>query len=184
MFSICGLGCADCNCGLSESDRCGTKSLKVDMRVGHSPVFQRRHEAFHHRSGAANVKVIRLERQLHAQQLHIDTSAVLIIASGNIFGKRIAEAEAQMEIRMFCRQRFQMRLHHQLAAIAHAVEQPDFTPGLFRQTPIQHAQHRRDANTSADHDYRRFAAVDMEMACRCADLQLAANRNMIMKEIG
>jgi hypothetical protein len=131
----------------------------------------------------------RLERQLHAQQVYVDAPMVQIIMSrhiisGHIFRERIAETQPQMEVRMRRRQGFEMRSHHQLAAVAHTVEQPDFALRLFGQAPVQHAQHRRDADTASDQHHRSIAAVDMKMPGGGAHLQQAAHRHLLVKESG
>ena len=101
--------------GLLALDRCRPECLEVDVRIRHAPLLQRRHQALHHRGGAADVKMIGLERQLHAQQVDVDAAPVMIIAPRYLFRQGIAEAQPQMKIRMFSCQCFEMGLHHQLA---------------------------------------------------------------------
>jgi hypothetical protein len=158
--------------------------LEVNARIRHTPIFQRRHEALQHRCGAANIEMVRLERQLYAQQIHIDAPPVLMILRGHIFRQRVAETQPQMKIRMRRRQRFELRFHHQLPAVAHAVEQPDLASRLFGQTPVQHAQHRRDADAASDQHHRGIAAVEIKMAGGCPHLQETADRDLIVKIIG
>jgi hypothetical protein len=106
---------------------------------------------------------------------------MLIVAYGNIFRERVAEAHPQVEVLMCCRQGFELPPHDDFAAVAYAVEQPDFAPGLFAEAPVEHAQHRRDADAAADQHHRIIAAVNMEMAARRAHLQDAADSDLIVK---
>ncbi len=115
--------------------------------------------------------------------MDIDAAAMLVVAHRHVLGLRIAEADPQMEVRVCRGEGFEPGLHDHLVAIAHAVEQPYFAPGLLRQGPFEHAQHRRDADAAADQHHRGIAAVDMEMPGRRANLQQAADLDMVVEVV-
>jgi hypothetical protein len=116
--------------------------------------------------------------------LKLDADRMLVVAYGHILRPRVAEAHPASENSdVLPPLRFELPPHDKFAAIANAIEQPDFAAGLFGEAPVEHAQHRCDAYTTTDQHHRRIAAINMEMAARCAHLQYAADIDLVMEEI-
>jgi hypothetical protein len=81
------------------------------------------------------------------------------------------------------RQGLQVGLHDQLAAVAHAIKEPDLASRLLGEAPVEHAEQGRDADASRhQHDWG-VAAIEVEVAGRRPCLQQIAHFDVIMKMI-
>lgn len=81
---------------------------------------------------------------------------------------RYRAAQAQLELGVGCRLSLEMGRHDQFAAVADAIKQPDLTPRLFGETPVEHAEHRRDADAASNQHDGRVTMIEVEVPSRCA----------------
>ncbi len=94
------------------------------------------------------------------------------------------EAETQVKPGMQGRQGLQMLLLDQFAPMPDPVEQPDLTPGLFFQAPVEHAQHGGDADTPRNQHDRAGSRLEVEVAGGCTHLNHLPDGKLIVDKAG